>query len=111
MAKIKEVDALISRDHEHRVAEMHPECSFVAMNSGETLASKHTSLGIEQRSRLVESHFGVTPIPLQFARIDDVLDAYAVLWSAERFAVGIHRTMPEHNEQRDARGLLMRIVV
>jgi len=33
------------------------------------------------------------------------------LWSAERFAAGTHRTMPEHNEQRDDRGLLMRIVV
>jgi predicted RNase H-like nuclease len=109
--KIKEVDALISRDHERRVAEMHPECSFLAMNNDEALASKHTSVGIEQRSKLVESHFGVTPIALRFARIDDVLDAYAVLWSAERFAAGTHRTMPEHDEQRDARGLLMRIVI
>ena len=111
MAKIKEVDAFISRDHEHRVAEMHPECSFLAMNNDEPLASKHTSVGIEQRTRLVESHFAITPIPLRFARIDDVLDAYAVLWSAERFAAGKHRTMPEHHEQRDARDLLMRIVV
>jgi predicted RNase H-like nuclease len=90
---------------------MHPECSFLAMHNDEALASKHTSFGIEQRTRLVESHFGVTPIPLRFARIDDVLDAYAVLWSAERFAAGTHRTMPAHDEQRDTRGLLMRIVV
>jgi predicted RNase H-like nuclease len=111
LAKIKAVDALISRDLEHRVAEVHPECSFLAMNSDEPLVSKHTPLGIEQRSRLIESHFGVSPMPLRSARIDDMLDAYAALWSAERFATSTHRTMPEHHEQRDERGLLMRIVV
>ncbi|CAB4870286.1 unannotated protein [freshwater metagenome] len=109
--KIVELDACVSPGHEHRVAEMHPECSFLMMNVGVALTSKHVSLGREQRSALVRQYFDVTPTAPRGARLDDVLDAYALLWSAERFAREEHRTFPAGDPDRDGRGLLMRIVV
>lgn len=111
MPKMREVDAQISSGDEHRVAEIHPECSFTAMNDDEPLVSKHSDLGRDQRTRLVRRHFALTPELPWGARTDDMLDAYAVLWSTERFARGEHRTMTRSVAQRDSRGLLMRIVV
>jgi predicted RNase H-like nuclease len=90
---------------------MHPECSFAAMNNGRPLASKRTELGRTQRTDLVYRSFGVTPGSTRRARADDVLDAYALLWSAERFAMHEHVTMPAGEVRRDATGLAMRIVV
>ena len=46
--------------------------------------------------------------PLRGARFDDVLDAYAVLWTTERFARGEHVSFGDG--ARDERGILMRIV-
>ena len=109
--KIREVDALVAPDLEDRVAEVHPECSFMAMNGERPLASKHTEDGREHRAQLTRHWFGLVPQAPRGARVDDVLDAYAVLWSTERFARGEHRTMPSSLEQRDRRGLIMRIVV
>lgn len=111
MSKMRELDAHVTSHHEARVAEIHPECSFMAMNNDEPLDSKHTVVGREQRARLIAQHFNVVLARLRGARPDDVFDAYAVLWSTERFARGEHRTMPDGGAQRDARGLLMRIVV
>ena len=49
------------------------------------------------------------------ARVDDVLDAFAVLWSAERFARGEHVVLGRDAQQglvmHDERGLPMRIVM
>jgi hypothetical protein len=40
--------------------------------------------------------------------VDDVLDAYAVLWSVERFLRNEHRVFGDGS--RDSRGIEMRIV-
>jgi predicted RNase H-like nuclease len=114
--KIREIDAAVTRDLEHRVAEIHPECSFLMMrqtmmNDTQPLDSKHIARGREQRVDLVRRFFALTPVALRGARLDDVLDAYAVLWSTERFARSTHQTMPVARTQRDARGIAMRIVV
>lgn len=116
VAKINEVDRCLSTHDERRVAEMHPECSFLAMrnldsNDAPPLASKHTLLGREQRTALIRRAFGTIPHVPRGAQLDDVLDAYAVLWSAERFARDDHFTLQGPTAERDARGLLMRIVV
>ncbi len=91
-ARIREVDALVSPALEGRVIEVHPECSFREM-TGELLPSKHTPLGLAGRRRAVQEIFGEVPERLRGAKPDDILDAYAVLWSAERFARGEHRTL------------------
>jgi predicted RNase H-like nuclease len=108
--KINEVDAHMSPDREDRIVEIHPECSFLAMNEHQPLASKHNAVGREQRTTLVGQLFGaslhgVSVRTLKGARLDDVLDAYAVLWSTERFARGAHRTFPAGEPERD-RGIM-----
>lgn len=107
LAKITEVDALVTPEIEHRVVEIHPECAFVRMNHGEPLPSKRTTDGAQQRRALLTQHFDVRPAP-RGAAADDVLDAYAVLWSAQRFERGEHVEFGDGS--RDERGLVMRIV-
>ncbi len=110
-ARIRDLDELMSPALGDRVAEVHPECSFREM-TGQLLPSKHTLDGLAQRRRAITERFGDVPERLCGAKPDDILDAYAVLWSAERFARGEHRTLgPVHGEERDDRGLTMRIVV
>ena len=110
MPKIAELDAALSPADEDRVVEVHPECSFAEMNGGAPLVSKHTVEGRAVRTALLERVFGQIPSTPRGATRDDVLDAYAVLWTAERFAAGLHRELAGEVGQRDQRGLLMRIV-
>lgn len=105
--RIRALDAIASPAREHRLAEIHPECAFAAM-AGATLVTKHSAAGIEQREALLRARFGVLPPTPRGAKRDDLLDAYAVLWSAERFAAGTHVTLGDG--ARDERGLEMRIV-
>ena len=111
MPKIAEVDGALTAADNDRVIEAHPECSFVTMNRGVTLATKHCPAGLAIRSSLVTAAFGVVPVAVAPAALDDVLDAYAVLWTAERFANGTHAVFPALGEEFDERGLPMRIVM
>jgi predicted RNase H-like nuclease len=107
LTKMRELDDLVRPDEDDRLLEVHPECSFVTMAGGEPLPSKHTREGLAARAALLSPEFGEIA-PLRGARLDDVLDAYAVLWSAERFARGEHVAFGDG--RRDSRGILMRIV-
>ena len=104
--KIREVDRCIEPDAPHLV-EVHPECSFACM-TGAPLVSKHTAIGIELRESALRERFGDLPATPAGARRDDLLDAYAVLWSTERFARNEHVTFGDN--ERDTRNLTMRIV-
>jgi predicted RNase H-like nuclease len=108
LSKIGELDRLVRPGDDDHLLEVHPECSFTMLAGGEPPPSKHTPEGLAVRAALLRAEFG-TIAPLRGARLDDVLDAYAVLWTAERFARGEHVTFGDG--QRDARGILMRIVV
>ncbi len=110
LPKIAELDLAVTPGHSGRVIEAHPECSFKAMNDDRPLVSKHTAAGIAHRMQLVGDTFGVEPTSFGPAKIDDVLDAFALLWTAERFARGAHRTFPADLVETDARGLPMRII-
>lgn len=105
--KIREADAL-ARQH-RSVVEIHPECAFGRM-AGHVLASKHSTEGLAARAALVVHHFG--PVDLAHrptgCGVDDVLDAYAVLWSAQRYAAGEHVEFGDGSV--DSVGLPMRIV-
>jgi predicted RNase H-like nuclease len=110
--RIREVDrlatALAIAQAADRLVEIHPECSFHVMG-GEPLPSKHTAAGIEKRRALLLPRFGpVVDDRPKGAAADDVLDAYAVLWSAERFARGEHLLLGDGSV--DELGLPMRIV-
>ena len=104
--KIREVDALARRRPDDFV-EIHPECAFSRM-AGHVLESKHTPQGQSARAALVEAHFGPIDRRLRGAAADDVLDAYAVLWSALRFDRREHVVFGDN--ERDDLGLVMRIV-
>ena len=105
---IAEVDAALSPELAQRIIEVHPECSFRRLVGGE-LPTKHSVEGRSARRTALEPVFGALPAPPRGATEIDLLDAYAVLWSAERFAAGRHETLGDG--ERDARGLIMRIVV
>jgi predicted RNase H-like nuclease len=107
--KITELDALVDASTEQRVIEVHPECSFRLMNDEEPLPSKKMAEGRLLRRRLLADHFDVPEDVPRGAAVDDLLDAYAVLWTAQRFSRGEHTTFGDG--QRDARGLEMRIAV
>jgi len=112
--RIKEVDLLVRAAMDaaarprDRLVEVHPEGSFRVM-AGAPLPSKHTAGGIARRRALLLPRFGpVIDDRPTGAAADDVLDAYAVLWSAERFAGGEHLTLGDGSV--DELGVPMRIV-
>lgn len=104
--KIRELDELMTPSMAERVVEIHPECAFTRL-VGRPLPPKRTPDGRAERRRALEEVFGVLARPPRTAE-HDVLDAYAVLWSARRFAYGVAEVFGagEHDE----RGLPMRIV-
>lgn len=106
--KIREVDSIVDETTDATTVEVHPECAFATMCGGDPLPGKRTAEGIRLRRELVEAEFGPLAATPSGARLDDVLDAYAVLWSTERFARGAHREFGDGS--RDRRGLPMRIV-
>ena len=108
MSKIAELDSLIDPTNQHAIVEVHPECAFKTLNEGEALPSKKTTAGQDLRHRLLAEHFDVPATAPRGAAIDDLLDAYAVLWSTQRYRRGVHRQFGDG--QRDERGIEMRIV-
>ncbi len=113
LPKIAEVDALADPSQPDRIVEISPELAFASMQrlrTGEStpLPRKVEPAGAAARRRLLEAEgIDVRPVP-RGARPDDVLDAYAVLWSADRFARG--DAIVFGDGALDSRGLPMRIV-
>ena len=113
-AKIAEVDALMTPELQELVIEAHPELCFTMMN-GRTPSSfgKKTEGGRQERISLLERHLSGAVAPLSSRRppgsaADDLLDALAVLWTAERYQRREALRLPEIVE-RDERGLRMEI--
>jgi predicted RNase H-like nuclease len=111
--KVAQIDRLLQR-HRHlrgRVYEVHPEVSFAAWNDHEPIAaSKHSKEGLAARRVLATAYFGedvLRSIP-KHAGEDDVLDALAALWTAERIFAGRSRDLGD--ARLDLTGLPMRIV-
>jgi len=109
--KVAQIDRVLQRHHalRPRVYEIHPEVSFTMWNDGVPIgASKHTREGIEARRALASRHFGALPDAPRGAHEDDLLDALAALWTAERIAAG--RAQELGDAHLDVTGLPMRIV-
>jgi predicted RNase H-like nuclease len=109
--KVAQIDRILQRHHElrPRVYEIHPEVSFTMWNGGEPIAaSKHKREGIAARRALAGQHFGSVPDAPRGAHEDDLLDAMAALWTAERIAAGRARELGDAHA--DVTGLPMRIV-
>ncbi|HVU71526.1 MAG TPA: DUF429 domain-containing protein [Mycobacteriales bacterium] len=115
--RIAEIDALLAADPalDERVAEAHPELAFTTMNGGVPPVSKHTAAGLAQRRALLAAWLGeavvaALPARLGTARADDVLDAVAVAWVAQRWAGGRAEVFQDPECPRDGTGRPMRIL-
>lgn len=116
--KVREMDAAARAldPDQSRVREAHPEVSFAAWSGGPMTHAKKRSAGQREREALIEARYGEGVVEQLWQKIrgrgvarDDLLDAFAMLWSAERVAEGRAAVMPEQPE-RDALGLRMEIV-
>ena len=98
------------------VYEVHPEVTFLELSGGVSLPSKKTPDGRESRSALLAGPFGVGVFAATDRRrelrcaADDILDAIAALWTAERISAGTARSLPAA-PPIDRCGLPMRIMV
>jgi predicted RNase H-like nuclease len=108
------VDRRMSPEVQQRVRVGHPELSFAHMNGGAGLAyAKGKHEGQQRRIDLLEPHFPelrghIAGLRQRRATID-LLDAFAMLWTARRVMKGEALTIPEHPEY-DSRGLWMEMV-
>ena len=109
-AKILEVDAWLGSAARPwctvcTVCEVHPEVSFAEMLGHPASASKKTWQGmVERRAALTAAGILLDDVDQTVgARVgtDDMLDAAAVAWSAQRLADGTARSIPEHPQVSD----------
>lgn len=110
--KIREVDEVVRAESGGIIEECHPELSFFGMAGRPMSHRKATPEGAEERIAVLEqSGIAVATASLAGAKIDDVLDAHACLWTAARIALGEASCVPDPNEpaEVDACGLRMRI--
>lgn len=101
--KIREVDKFIRAEASlrARVREVHPEICFYFMAGKRPMQfSKRRRAGRDERSSLLVAEFGdVVDSALDDRRslgcaADDLLDAFAALWTARRIAKGTAITLP-----------------
>lgn len=113
-AKIAEVDALMTRELQARVREGHPEVTFATMQGSVPMPErKKSTAGRTARLAALEAHFPDIHQRAGARRpagvgADDVLDAYAMLWTARRLAAGSSVRLPGpmiSSDQRDNKGL------
>jgi predicted RNase H-like nuclease len=117
--KIREVDQQLRIREKAlaRVIEVHPEVSFAAWNSGAAIQEpKKTRDGARLRQALIAARFGDAAFATVRARYlrriaadDDIADAFAGLWTAERVLNGSASTLPA-TPPIDTTGLPMQIV-
>ena len=85
--KVAEVDALMRESERARrtLVEAHPEVSFALWAGRPLVEKKKSTEGAAMRRALVEREFGLLPsweYPRRILQPDDVLDAFACLWTA-----------------------------
>jgi predicted RNase H-like nuclease len=114
MAKMAEIDALMSPDKEGFVFETHPETSLAAITGAPAVHAKKTGEGRAERLALLtryglpESLFHPHPYSRKAAAPDDLVDAGLCLLTAMRIADGSALSLPA-DPPRDSKGLRMAI--
>ncbi len=115
--KIAEVDKLLRAERRLRrlAHEVHPELSFLAWAGHATVVhGKKTAEGRSARERVVrrlwkrELEAALAALPRPGWAMDDLLDAFAALWTAQRIAAGIAGFIPRE-PPKDRFGLQMEI--
>jgi predicted RNase H-like nuclease len=98
--KMLEVDGIAQRDK--RVVEVHPEVSFRAMAAQPLMCPKKSWNGVSVRRMLLAKYDIVLPDELGaagLAAVDDVLDAAAAAWTADRITRGEAASLPSPPEE------------
>jgi predicted RNase H-like nuclease len=113
LGRIAEVDRAVRPADQRRVVEVHPESCFAVLAGAPLAEPKRSAAGRAARLALLVPHFPdvadhVGHRPAGVA-VDDLLDAFAVAWTARRVARG--RAERLGDGALDARGLRMEIVV
>ncbi|MCS6920159.1 MAG: DUF429 domain-containing protein [Fimbriimonadales bacterium] len=115
--RIRELDALMTPDLQTRVWESHPELSFTALTGAPIAHPKRTAQGQAARLHALQRALSLDTDTLDAlwqacrpigARLDDLLDACALAWSALRHTQG-QSELCLGEPARDERGLLMTI--
>lgn len=119
LPKIREVDTFLRADQTRQqwVREVHPELGFWAWNNKSPMAHRKKSLaGRGEREGLVVQTYGpayaaskASLLRRQYGN-DDLLDAFAALWTAERFVQGTAVVLPA-TPPIDSCGLRMEMIV
>jgi len=118
LSKIVEVDAFIRADQTRCqiVREVHPEVSFFFLNGKRPMsAAKTRAAGQAERLAILRERSGEAVVEALAQRrqlnykVDDILDALATLWTAERIARGKAVSIPSRPPV-DAHGLRMEIM-
>jgi predicted RNase H-like nuclease len=118
VAKVREVDAALRRRPARArwLHEVHPELCFAVWRGAPMRDPKKSRAGRRERLALVSGHFGAAAFatlrrdcPRRDVADDDLLDALAALWTAERILRGEAARLPER-PPRDRLGLPMQIV-
>ncbi len=118
VARARQVDETLRQGPELRekVREVHPEVSLFFINGGRPMRhGKKTEAGRAEREELLAAEFGQivsTAVGASYymqTTADDVLDAFAALWTAERIYKNACLTIPPAPPV-DAFGLPMEIV-
>lgn len=117
LRKIREVDALLASNPalQDAVREVHPELSYAVWNAGRPMAHRKSRVaGRCERERLIEGRWPgrradlVEQLRGSAYKPDDLNDALAALWTAERIQSGDAQVMVGE-PARDRLGLKMEI--
>jgi predicted RNase H-like nuclease len=114
LPKIRELDDIITPELQVRIREVHPEVTFFVMAGlAPAVEGKKKMAGREERARLLEEYFfqvpeGLSKFPSRKAAPDDIIDAYACVWTAMRIFRGEAGCLPD-DPPLDSRGLQMGI--
>jgi predicted RNase H-like nuclease len=108
--KILDVDAVMTREQQERVFEVHPELSFFEMGGHPMRNAKKTEAGYRERKSLMPEFREVIQ-ELEVKRLpklqkDDVLDACAACWTAIRILEKVAVRIPSE-PNFDSKGLRM----
>jgi predicted RNase H-like nuclease len=110
LGKVREVDDVITAALQARVREVHPELCFYAITGHPPRYAKKRAAGRAERLRALAA-VGFVGLPKRVAHAarDDVIDAAAACWTAQRVHGGLGERLPVGDVPRDSRGLRMEI--
>ncbi|MCM0080861.1 DUF429 domain-containing protein [Geomonas sp. Red32] len=116
LPKIRDIDGFVrSTNLRDRIFEVHPEVSFAVWNRGPMQSAKRDPQGHQDRRALIARHFGEDAFESVEAQVrgervapDDIADAFAALWSANRILIGAAARFPA-DPALDSHGLPMHI--